>query len=133
ENRLRILMALRNRELCVCQVTAMLDLAPSTTSKHLSVLRQARLIESAKHGKWVYYRLAEAQAENNRIGRMVKDALDLMRGNLAGHPAILRDEKRFAEILKQEDILCAGLDESEKNCMHSLEIHSLVQLEQEKE
>ena len=46
ENRIRILMALRGRQLCVCQVTAFLDLAPSTTSKHLSILRQARLIES---------------------------------------------------------------------------------------
>lgn len=41
ENRIRILMALRGRQLCVCQVTAFLDLAPSTTSKHLSILRQA--------------------------------------------------------------------------------------------
>ena len=48
ENRIRILMALRGRQLCVCQVTAFLDLAPSTTSKHLSILRQARLIESNK-------------------------------------------------------------------------------------
>ena len=57
ENRIRILMALRGRQLCVCQVTAFLDLAPSTTSKHLSILRQARLIESNKQGRWVYYRL----------------------------------------------------------------------------
>lgn len=59
ENRIRILMALRGRQLCVCQVTAFLDLAPSTTSKHLSILRQARLIESNKQGRWVYYRLAD--------------------------------------------------------------------------
>lgn len=57
ENRLRILMALRGKELCVCTLTELLDLAPSTTSKHLSVLKQARLIESVKDGKFVYYRL----------------------------------------------------------------------------
>lgn len=41
ENRLRILCALREGELCVCEVIALLELAPSTVSKHLSVLRAA--------------------------------------------------------------------------------------------
>ncbi len=56
ENRIRIIMALRGKELCVCTLTELLDLAPSTTSKHLSVLKQARLIESVKDGNFVYYR-----------------------------------------------------------------------------
>ena len=45
ENRVRILMALNGRnELCVCQLIDMLQLAPSTVSKHLFILRNARLI-----------------------------------------------------------------------------------------
>jgi ArsR family transcriptional regulator len=142
ENRLRILMILRNRELCVCQITAMLDIAPSTTSKHLSVLRQARLIESTKHGKWVYYRLAESQKNGEAAGgnsgrkperrnnAAVGEALALVLRNLAGYPAILRDEERFREILKREDVLCSSMDEGEKERMHSLEIHSLAQDEE---
>lgn len=59
ENRVRILMALRGKELCGCTLTELLDLAPSTTSKHLSILKQARLIESVKDGKFVYYRLVQ--------------------------------------------------------------------------
>lgn len=58
ENRLRVLCALRNGELCVCQLIALLDLAPSTVSKHLSILRAARLAESRKEGRWMYYRLS---------------------------------------------------------------------------
>ncbi|MCX7006705.1 MAG: metalloregulator ArsR/SmtB family transcription factor [Kiritimatiellaeota bacterium] len=42
ETRLRALCALRNGELCVCQLIALLDLSPSTVSKHLSILRQFR-------------------------------------------------------------------------------------------
>lgn len=125
ENRLRILMALRNRELCVCQVTAFLDLAPSTTSKHLSVLRQARLIESAKHGKWVYYRLADAE----HASPAVRDALKLALDSLAAHPVILRDEEHFAEIVRREGGLRFASNEEEKECMHSPEIHSLEQEE----
>lgn len=60
ETRLRALFALRGGELCVCQVIALLDLAPSTVSKHLAVLRAARLVESRKDGRWMYYRLSVA-------------------------------------------------------------------------
>ena len=47
-NRLRALIALNGKELCVCQITELLQLAPSTVSKHLSILKQARLVESAQ-------------------------------------------------------------------------------------
>lgn len=56
ESRVRILVALREQELCVCQIVELLGLAPSTVSKHMSILRQADLVESRKHGRWVYYR-----------------------------------------------------------------------------
>lgn len=64
ENRLRMLMALRGKELCVCTLSELLNLAPSTTSKHLSILKQARLIESVKDGKFVYYRLTVPESKN---------------------------------------------------------------------
>lgn len=60
ESRLRILAALAGGELCVCQILELLDLAPSTVSKHLSILRQAGLIDARKAGKWMHYRLADA-------------------------------------------------------------------------
>ena len=58
ETRLRALYALRGGELCVCQLIALLNLAPSTVSKHLTILRAARLVESRKAGRWMYYRLS---------------------------------------------------------------------------
>ena len=57
-NRLRALGALKGGELCVCQLIALLDLAPSTVSKHLTILRAARLVDSRKDGRWMYYRLS---------------------------------------------------------------------------
>lgn len=62
ESRVRLLFALRHREWCVCQLIALLELAPSTVSKHLSLLRDAGLINARKEGRWVYYRLAEQTA-----------------------------------------------------------------------
>ncbi|HXA44771.1 MAG TPA: metalloregulator ArsR/SmtB family transcription factor [Candidatus Angelobacter sp.] len=57
ETRVRILVALRDGELCVCQVTELFGMAPSTVSKHLSILYQAGLVLSRKTERWVYYRL----------------------------------------------------------------------------
>lgn len=58
--RLRILTMLREGELCVCQMTALLDLATSTVSAHLAELRRAGLVSEKKDGRWVFYRLTTA-------------------------------------------------------------------------
>lgn len=121
ENRIRILMALRERELCVCQITAFLDLAPSTTSKHLSILRQARLIESTKHGRWVYYRLA-----GERAPKVVREAVVWLVTALEGIPAIMNDERRILKILQME--IESGLGDDVCEGHHSLELHSLDEI-----
>jgi DNA-binding transcriptional ArsR family regulator len=51
--RLRILSMLRTGELCVCQITEVLGLAPSTVSAHLRELKLGRLITERKQGRWV--------------------------------------------------------------------------------
>ena len=56
-HRIRAVMALRDGELCVCRIIELLGLAPSTISKHMSILKLAGLVESRKEGRWVYYAL----------------------------------------------------------------------------
>ena len=77
-NRVRILLALRRRELCVCQITELFGLAPSTVSKHLSVLNHAGLVQSRKTERWVYYRLADRTAPVT-----AREALDWVHKSLA--------------------------------------------------
>lgn len=122
ENRLRILMALRTVPLCVCQITAFLDLAPSTTSKHLSILRQARLIESVKQGRWVYYQLADTATLP-----MVKDALAWLLPALQDDPRICKDAEHIAAIVQAA--AKNGLDASDPEHLfcHSPELHLLDQ------
>lgn len=55
--RLRMLAMLRGGDLCVCQLTAVLDLAASTVSSHLSDLRRAGFVKERRSGKWVHYHL----------------------------------------------------------------------------
>jgi ArsR family transcriptional regulator len=57
--RLRVVHALSRGELCVCQITELAGLAPSTVSRHMSLLSGAGLVASRKEGRWVYYRLPE--------------------------------------------------------------------------
>jgi DNA-binding transcriptional ArsR family regulator len=60
--RLRTLAMLRCGGLCVCQITAVLDLAVSTVSAHLAELKRAGLVVEHKDGRWVSYRLADDPA-----------------------------------------------------------------------
>jgi DNA-binding transcriptional ArsR family regulator len=63
ENRMRIVLALRERALCVCRIGELLQLAASTVSEHPTALRTAGLISGRKEGRWVYYRIVEEQAD----------------------------------------------------------------------
>jgi len=77
ENRVRILAALDGRELCVCQIVELLQLAPSTVSKHLSILKDARLLDARKQGRWIHYRLADSDvlAAAQQATRFILDSV----------------------------------------------------------
>ena len=97
ENRVRTLLALRKGELCVCQITELFGLAPSTVSKHLSILFQAGLVESRKDGRWIYYQLPGRKAPV-----VVREAVDWVEKALAGNPRVLKDNQQLRKILKQD-------------------------------
>ena len=108
ENRVRALMLLNEGELCVCQIIEMLGLAPSTVSKHMSILKQADLVQGRKEGRWIYYRLAGSEA-----GAEVKQALKWVRPNLMDSPQVRRDQKNLQALLKiGKENLCRRQRES---------------------
>ena len=55
--RIKILYALFNSEMCVCDIAALLGMTSSAISHQLRVLKQARLVKYRKDGKIVYYSL----------------------------------------------------------------------------
>jgi DNA-binding transcriptional ArsR family regulator len=97
QNRLRALMMLEKQQLCVCQIIELLALAPSTVSKHMSILRQVRLVEGQKNGRWMHYRLAGTDAPKY-VRDIVKQTLDA----LGDDPKITQDRKRLGKILKMD-------------------------------
>lgn len=58
-SRVSILMMLRKREMCACEITPLLGLAQPTVSRHLKVLKDAGLILTRREGIWINYRLPE--------------------------------------------------------------------------
>jgi ArsR family transcriptional regulator len=55
KNRLKIIMALTNGKLCICQIRKMLGVIPSKVCKHLFVLESAGLIKCEIEEGWKYY------------------------------------------------------------------------------
>ncbi len=102
ENRIRAVLALRGGELCVCQITELFGLAPSTVSKHLSILYQAGLVESRKEGRWMYYRLPGKEAPAS-----VRRAIAWVTESINGEPRVAEDAARLKEIQAMDPaILC---------------------------
>jgi ArsR family transcriptional regulator len=59
EKRLAIVHALREGELCACELETVLDAPQSTVASHLRKLRDAGIVRTRKDGKWTYYRIAD--------------------------------------------------------------------------
>jgi DNA-binding transcriptional ArsR family regulator len=102
ESRTRVLVFLRDGELCVCQIIELLGLAPSTVSKHLNILYQAGLLESRKDGRWIYYRLPGKDAPC-RIRGIIRWLLE----SLADDPRLVQDARKVKAVCKMSlDELC---------------------------
>ena len=85
--RLRIVLLLRRRELCVCELMFILRMEQSRVSHHMRVLRDAGIAEDVREGRWIIYRVPDearlllealfAGALRERIGRSLEVEADL--------------------------------------------------------
>lgn len=74
ETRLKILWALEKREMCVCDLAAMLGLTESAVSHQLRLLRNLHLVTNRRDGVVLYYRLAD-----NHVSQLIKITLEHLR------------------------------------------------------
>jgi DNA-binding transcriptional ArsR family regulator len=103
ENRLRVLLALRSRELCVCQIVELLGLAPSTVSQHMSILKRAGLVDTRKSGRLIFYQWPTAATNAE-----AKGALEWLSSCLSQDTVVTRDERRLKDVLDMDiEMLCA--------------------------
>jgi ArsR family transcriptional regulator len=102
--RVRVLAALRDGELCVCELSDALEVTQSTLSTHLQVIREADLVQTRKEGKWVYYAL-KPEAK-----RLLKGVFDFFSEGLEADKLLRCDasrlQKRLAE--REDGACCRG-------------------------
>lgn len=79
--RLRILALLQGRELCVCDLTEVLEISQPGVSQHMRRLRQAGFVHERRGGQWIYYSL-----------NMGNPLLDLL---MPTFPKVEEDEERL--------------------------------------
>lgn len=96
ETRLRIIMLVADREPCVCQIVEVLGYAPSTVSKHLSILKGAGLVDSYKRGRWIYYHVPRSPSP------VVRRALDWVRESLEYSEVVAEDRAKVTGVCEVE-------------------------------
>ena len=95
ETRLRILNLLHEGELCVCDLVAALDMIQPKVSFHLNVLKEAGFIKDRKQGRWIHYRIDEAD--------MFKRHLLLSVFEKTADKVIGADKRRLATFMKSKE------------------------------
>ena len=99
ETRLRLLALLLSAgELCVCDLTATLQLPQSTVSRHLACLKGAGWVNDRRVGVWIFYSIT---TDND----LQHDIAEVLRARLPEIPAIADDIKRLASF--SEGASCA--------------------------
>ncbi|HOO62643.1 MAG TPA: metalloregulator ArsR/SmtB family transcription factor [Synergistaceae bacterium] len=102
-NRLRAFHALLLHEhLCLCEIAELLDIAPSTASRHMSLLAEAGAVTCQKRGKWVYYGLS---------GNLDSRFLQWLTDSLAADSSLKEDDIRLRALLEHHECNCPSRTE----------------------
>ena len=95
ETRLRILHLLQKQELCVCELVDILKMEQSRISHQLQILKNARLVNDRREGKWIVYSL------NTRDdGSCNREVFHLLKTVLDNDEIVQEDEHRLKLCLK---------------------------------
>lgn len=89
--RLRILMLLSEKELCVCQIMAITGASQPLVSRNLGLLREAGLLSTRREGKLLFYRLSED------LTSIQREFLDTLKRILEEDPQVTQDRLRVVE------------------------------------
>ena len=95
ETRLRMLMLLYQEELCVCQLSGVLDVSQPRISQNLSKFRDMELVIDERKEKYVFYSL-------KRENKILLDILRDITNNIEAYPKLIKDR---SGLMDKEDYL----------------------------
>jgi len=99
--RLKIIRLLAERELCICELVAVLDMSQPRISQHVKVLKKAGLVNERKVRQNSYLTVNEAILQGARV--IPLDAL--MQGRLESIPELADESARYLGLEDNEDVI----------------------------
>ena len=106
ETRLRIIVLLNYKELCVCEICEILGLSQPKVSRHLSKLRDAGVVTDSRQGQWVFYYL-------DMKDNVMKNLISIIADNKEQYPVLKRDIQKLRKKL-EEHRMCSREHRKEK-------------------
>ena len=94
ENRLRIILMLKARSLCVCEIYEVLDIALSTLSQHLKLMKNSGYITDQKEGRWVIYSM-------NSGNDFLKRVVEFLEQELTDNERFVQDRRMIDSITRE--------------------------------
>jgi ArsR family transcriptional regulator len=94
ENRFRIVMLLKARKMCVCEIYKILDISGATLSAHLKILKNAGLVTQRRDGRWIEYYINDDEK--------VKAILDQIENSIKKKDVIRKDRGEAMKINKEQ-------------------------------
>ncbi len=91
ESRLRILMLLEKRELCVCQIMGVLNMSQPLVSRNLSLLAKSGFLAGRREGKLMFYRIKRNLTKKNLL------ILSVLKELLKDDRVLLKDFRSLKE------------------------------------
>ncbi len=99
ETRLRIIVLLAQNELCVCELSYILDVSQPNISKNLTKLKELNLVTSQRREKFIFYKI---KTDNKILNHIVRDILD----NIEVYPQLVIDQNKNIDNQKLWDQCC---------------------------
>lgn len=96
--RIRILKLLEKKRMCVCELTAVLNVKQSSVSHHLRILKNAGFVNDIRNGLWVDYELTK-----EKYNEYAPELLTMLSGWLNSDSRIVKD-LRTAKKVDRKDI-----------------------------
>lgn len=101
DTRIRLLLLLKDREACVCELMSVFNMAQSKLSHHLILLRDAGFLEDEKRGKWNYYKV-----NTKALSTVNRELLVLVSRLLADGDILERDTEALKVVKHRMQICC---------------------------
>ena len=95
--RVRVLNLLMQRECCVCEVMAVLDISQVNASRYCSALKDAGFLKMRREGRWKHYRV-----DHEECTPVLRDMLDSVNATASGDAVLANDIKRLGNVSRRQ-------------------------------